>query len=317
MAGDLNGQRDSLADALGKTATQLEMLDTDLDPAMLHNMADLEQFAKTVDSVVNQAEAVSARDKAMMGALITASQQLNMSLTDTAFTRRQETTDEDGNVSKGPFACEAPLGEFSGKVTGLVTRCDAYADGIAKGIARVNQHNWQADPTKIKDESKYAGFLAALENDLAKINKQLGLYAQAKKDLADQKTKISQLTNEIDQGIADKADVDRALKKLKKDYDILKRATGGIDLGDGTVDVNLTGEVLEVNEEWAFVIVSVGRLNNVPENLKMLVARDDKLVAKLLVSKVLSKVCVAEILPEAYADAVKVGDRVILPKSQE
>ena len=49
----------------------------------------------------------------------------------------------------------------------------------------------------------------------------------------------------------------------------------------------------------------------------MLVARDDKLVARLQVSKVFGKVSVAEILPRGEHRGGQGRDRVILPKEQE
>ena len=202
--------------------------------------------------------------------------------------------------------------------TAVSTRCEAYAQSITKSIGLINQHEWKVNVSRITSEQDYSGALVALENDFGDINRQLGLYVRAKEKVAEQAGTISQLTD-------DNEKVNKELNTLNETYSALdaraKIMEKALNIGpnrDMEISDNLTGEILQVNNEWDFVVVSVGSLQYVPENLKMLVARDDKLIARLQVSKVLSKVCVAEILPEALSSGgVKVGDRVILPKSQE
>jgi len=315
LAGKLNVQRDNLAEAVAKTAGQLQM-ETDLDPAHLRDLANEAQFSAAVAAVAGHVEAVTARDKAMVEALVKAAETLNHPLDSTAFSKREESTDAEGKTVKGAFPCAAPLDEFAGNVKGLSTRCNDYAEAIVNGINSVSKHTWQADSQKVKDEREYSGVLTSLQNDFADINEQLALYEQAKKEVAEQKQRISQLVEEVEETSAELKDVKKDLTKAKTQIARLQKAAG-FDGEAGSVDPNLAGEVVEVNDQWNFVVLNLGRANRVPENLKMLVARDDKLVARLQVSKVFGKVSVAEILPEANIEAVRVGDRVILPKEQE
>ncbi|MBN2449929.1 MAG: hypothetical protein JXR77_06050 [Lentisphaeria bacterium] len=317
LSGNLNQQRDDLADALGKTAASMQMADTDLDPAMLRNLGDPEEFGRAVNGVLGHAEAVSARDQAMLKALIRASDDISHPIDQMAFSRRDETTDVDGNVVKGQFPCAVPLDEFGGHVKGMVTRCNQYADTMAEAINRVTKHQWEADPSKIRDEREYAGVLTSLLNDFDDINEQLALYEQAKKELAEQKQRIAQLMDEVEDTRGELKDTQKELSRVKRRLGQYERTVGGSGGdGEGTLDPNMVGEVLDVNPEWDFVIVNKGRQDHVSENLRLLVARGDKLVAKLMVSKVLGKVSVAEILPEALVTDVKVGDRVIVPRQQ-
>lgn len=310
FAGTVKDQRDKLADTLGSTAAQLAM---DVDPATLK---ELGKYEAEVTSVSAHVEAVTARDKAMTEALVKAAETLNHPVDPGVFSKREETTNAEGVAVKGAFPCAAPLDEFTGNVKGLVTRATDYAEAIIAGINSVSKHTWQADAEKVKDEREYSGALTSLQNDFAEINEQLALYEQAKKEVAEQKQRISQLVEEVEETTAELKDVKKDLAKAKTQITRLQKATG-FDGEAGSVDPNLAGQVVEVNDQWNFVVLNLGRVNRVPENLKMLVARDDKLVARLQVSKVFGKVSVAEILPEASIAAVKVGDRVILPKEQE
>ena len=171
---------------------------------------------------------------------------------------------------------------------------------------------------KVRDEREYAGVLTSLQNDFDEINEKLALYDQAKKEVAEQKKRIEELVNDLEMTNTDLRETKRELAKLKTTA--ARRLPGGVLSGTGEpggLNPDLAGKVLQVNREWNFVVIDVGRKDQVPENLRMLVARDDKLVAKLLISKVLGQVSVAEIMPEAMVSDVRVGDRVIMPKAQE
>jgi len=301
---------------MGKAAAALEMDPADSDPAKLRDLSNEATFGAALSAVGGHVEAVTARDKAMVAALVRASESLSHPIDQGVFNKREETTDADGKAVKGQFACAAPLDDFTGNVKGVVTRCNDYAEAIVTGIRSVSKFTWHADAEKVKDEREYSGVLTSLQNDFTEINEQLALFEQAKKEVAEQKTRISQLTDELENTAGELKDNKKELTKAKSKIKQLETMLGG-SIEDGTVDPNLTGQIVQVNDEWNFVVVNVGRTQRVQENLKMLVARDDKLVARLQLSKVLGKVSVAEILPEANVDAVRVGDRVIMPKSQD
>jgi len=314
LAEKLNTQRDALAKSLADTSTQLGQ---DLDVKELRDLASPTGFGTAISSVAGHVEAVSARDKAMADALVKAAGTINHPLDAAALSKREESTDADGKTVKGQFPCAAPLEAFNGSVKGLATRANDYAEAIVAGIRGVSKHTWQADPEKVKDEREYSGALTSLQNDFTDINEQLALYEQAKKEVAEQKARISQLVEGVEEAQAELKDVKKDLTKSKAE---IKRLQKIANIGEGGTDgpsQDLSGEVVEVNDQWNFVVLNVGRKDRVPENLKMLVARGDKLVARLQLSKVMGKVSVAEILPEANIDAIKVGDRVIMPKEQE
>jgi hypothetical protein len=314
LAQKLNGQRDNLAKSLADTSTQLGM---DLDVKELRDLSSEAGAGAAIAAVTGHVEAVMSRDKAMVDALVKAAGTINHPLDAAALNKREESTDADGKTVKGQFPCAAPLETFSGNVKGLATRANDYAEAIVAGIRGVNKHTWQADPEKLKDEREYSGVLTSLQNDFTDINEQLALYEQAKKEVAEQKTRISQLVEEVEEASAELKDVKKDLTKAKNQIVRLQKATGMNEDGPSGPDPNLSGEVVEVNDQWNFVVLNLGRTNRLPENLKMLVARGDKLVARLQVSRVMGKVSVAEILPDANVEAVKVGDRVIMPKEQE
>lgn len=316
LAAKINQQRDTLAEALGKTAEALAM-EQNADPAKFRDLSDEAAFAANVAALEGHVQAVSARDKAMTDALLKASQAVRRPLAEGVFTTRQTTKDADGNEVPGPFPCAAPLDDFTSAVQSVATRCEKYADAIADGIRAVSTFTWSTDPDRLRDERDYRGALTSLENDFAGINERLALYEQAKKQIADQKARIARLEDEVEEAAGELKDSKKELSKAKAEIEKLRKIIGVGPEGEETIDPNLTGTVVQVNEDWNFVVVDVGRTHHVQENLKMLVARDDKLVARLQLSKVFGKVSVAEILPEANIDTVRVGDRVILPKVQD
>lgn len=73
----------------------------------------------------------------------------------------------------------------------------------------------------------------------------------------------------------------------------------------------LTGEVLAVNDEFHFVIVSLGKKDGVKGGEKFIVYKDKKYKGKVEVEEVFKDMCSCNILPEYQAEEIKVGDMVI------
>ncbi len=320
QAGDLTQQRNDLSEALAEVAIQLAIPEDELDPADLTALADLDAFEKATRSVRGHATAVALRDKALIATLVKASDELGHPIDREGLTTRETTTDEDGNTTLGDFKYGSALDAFSRELAGLKTRSDEYAQAIVDGIGRVTKHEWEADPMKLRDEREYAGVLTSLLNDFDDINEKLALYDKAKIEVAEQKQKIGDLEEDLDQMRVDFQKTQDELAKTKQIVARLKRDTPSLvaDVatgGAGGVDPNLKGEVLSVNDEWNYVIIDLGS-RQVRENMQMLIARQDRLVAKVNISRVHSKISIGEILPEANTGSVRVGDRVILSAMQ-
>jgi hypothetical protein len=85
-------------------------------------------------------------------------------------------------------------------------------------------------------------------------------------------------------------------------------------LGSGNFVVklraDLKGEVVVVDPKWDFVVLNIGADQDVLENGEMLVSRDGKLVAKVIVRTVEKDRCIANIMPGWKLGEVFEGDEV-------
>jgi chromosome segregation ATPase len=73
----------------------------------------------------------------------------------------------------------------------------------------------------------------------------------------------------------------------------------------------LRGKVAAVEDAWSFVVLNIGRTQNVQPNSEFIVYRDTKMVSKVQVVNVGRETCVAEILPEYNIGKPQVGDMVL------
>jgi len=320
LAFDINERRNALAETIVKAAKDLRIPDTELEETDLkHLLADKERFNNATSNVLQLTRAITARDDRMIqtfaqcGNIIGHQFQLDMCW------QREEMVDEDGNTMLGEYKVGVPLTEFTNRVTALNTRCNDYAQTIVDGINRVAKHNWETNTDQLTDEKEYAGALTSLLNDFDDINESLALFEKAKIEIAEYKVKMEEMVDELEQT---REELNKAQDTIVEQAIKIKNlmATGFIpdeEGGDGQVAINpnLEGKVVEVNNDWNFIILDLGR-NKVREQMEMLVAREDNLIGKVQISKVLREISIAELLPEIMdqtGEKVKVGDRVILP----
>jgi hypothetical protein len=78
-----------------------------------------------------------------------------------------------------------------------------------------------------------------------------------------------------------------------------------------TLPAELKGKVLVTDPKWNFVVVNVGLDQQVVERAEMLVNRNGRLVAKVIVRSVQKDRCVANIMPGWQLGEVMEGDMVI------
>jgi hypothetical protein len=78
-----------------------------------------------------------------------------------------------------------------------------------------------------------------------------------------------------------------------------------------TLPADLKGKVLVTDPKWNFVVVNVGLDQQVVERAEMLVNRNGRLVAKVIVRSVQKDRCVANVMPGWQLGEVMEGDLVI------
>jgi uncharacterized protein (DUF3084 family) len=144
-------------------------------------------------------------------------------------------------------------------------------------------------------------------------------------DLNDTQTKLAAYTAT---GVtADQVgQMSRALKNAKDELDIAKeeqlvlerakkRVEARLALYEGTNQVvtlraNLRGKILVVDPKWDFVVLNIGQDQGVVDNGELLVSREGKLVAKVIVRSIEKNRCIANIVPGWKLGEVIEGDEV-------
>lgn len=74
---------------------------------------------------------------------------------------------------------------------------------------------------------------------------------------------------------------------------------------------NLKGTVMAVDPKWNFVVLNIGQNQGVLESGELLVSRDGRLVAKVIVSTVEKDRCIANMVPGWQLGDIIEGDQVI------
>ncbi len=322
LAGKVTERRNHLAESLGALAQDMRMSEEDLDVGHLKGVVDADQFGKTNEHILQLSKATVTRDDIMISTYVGCGNAIGFPLQDAMFRERDESMDDDGNVTLGDFRCADGLAEFTLKLTNLHTRCGEYADTLRDAVKRVTKYQWETDTAQLTDETRYSGVLTSMLNDFDGINEQLVLYGKTKLQLAESKLKIEELIDEQD---LLKEELLQARGKIKE---LLEKIRGGRGGGGGRNKIkpgpdndvelppDIEGHIVQVNSEWNFVVIDLGWEKGLRDQTQMLIARGNSLVARVMVSKVLRKICVAEILPEIQTADIVVGDRVILPNAE-
>ena len=98
----------------------------------------------------------------------------------------------------------------------------------------------------------------------------------------------------------------KRIKKLDADIAFYRGTNAPIEL-----PANIKGKVLVSDPKWHFVVINVGEDQQVVPHAEMLVNRDGKLVAKVIVSSVQKDRCVANVMSGWQLGEVYEGDLVI------
>ncbi len=219
------------------------------------------------------------------------------------------------NVLRDIEKFEEPLQNLANHISKIKDRAINYADTIAQAVTKIDAHNFEVDESSLKDSNEYVVALTAILNDFDNINDKLKNYEKYKiefietKDALERTIEALESANDNYSAIENKlASVENNYGALRKKYSVLVGESSGTQI---TQLKKVEGKIINVNYDWNYVIINLGKRDNLPENLEMIVARDQEYICKVLVSRVFSDYSVAEILPKVkHGNAIE-GDRVI------
>ncbi|HTX21684.1 MAG TPA: hypothetical protein VMD27_07500 [Candidatus Aquilonibacter sp.] len=166
----------------------------------------------------------------------------------------------------------------------------------------------QAEAAATKRANDLSDKLTKTASDLATTQDQLAAYTATGKS-AEEVGKLSGMLS------ADQQALDVAKEENKVLLTVNSRLTNELNqfMGlspDILLPANLEGKVLVVDPKWDFVVLNVGDDQGVIQNGQLLVSRDGKLVAKVIVRFVDKDQCIANIIPGWKLGPVIEGDEV-------
>jgi ABC-type transporter Mla subunit MlaD len=127
---------------------------------------------------------------------------------------------------------------------------------------------------------------------------------------ADQVGKLSRALKDSQEAVAvlneEKVVLQRAMTRLQTRLDMYEGTNNFVV----KLRANLRGKILVVDPKWDFVVLNIGQDQGVLENGELLVSRQGKLVAKVIVRSLEKNRCIANVVPGWKLGEVIEGDEV-------
>ena len=193
----------------------------------------------------------------------------------------------------------------------------------SKGNLKVTEENLTEQKAKNQELTLHADKLSkdleTTKSDLESTNSKLKLTAEqlqameeglkGKKpdelfqEINDLSEKVKVVEGEQKMLTAAKEKSETELKKLREQMEMTRPG--------GTKSMSLSGRILAVNPTWNFVILDLGKNDQVVEGLTMVIYRGDKMIGKIKTVTVDAQTSVADVMPGTPAAAIEVGDQVV------
>ena len=109
--------------------------------------------------------------------------------------------------------------------------------------------------------------------------------------------------------IADNTDIVTALEKQVEDLGAELQIISEQERGGNPLK-GLAGKVIEVNDEWNFIVIDLGAEDRLVESAEALVHRADQLLGKVRISQVDETMAVADVLLDWRKGSIQVGDSI-------
>ncbi len=117
---------------------------------------------------------------------------------------------------------------------------------------------------------------------------------------------IRQAQEALEASLEEKKILSASLQKAKDEIDWIKGKVEYVKLR-----ADLKGKILVADPKWEFVVLNVGQDEGAKIHGELLVSRNGKLVAKVIISEVQKGRCIANVLPGWKLGDVLEGDQVI------
>jgi len=224
--------------------------------------------------------------------------------------------------------------QVRGKINALIQQRDGYHTQLTQTQGQLDSTQKQLTKTKA-DLSQTQSDLATAKKDRDTAVATAATQQKRADDLSDKLTKAAADRDQAQAELAaytsvgtakEFAEMSQTLKKsqgaieaMKAENVVLLRTIEGLKTelykytGTNvivTMRGDLRGKILVVDPKWDFVVLDIGNDQGVKDNGELLVSRDGRLVAKVIVRSLQKDRCIANIIPGWKLGTVIEGDEV-------
>jgi hypothetical protein len=205
--------------------------------------------------------------------------------------------------------------EFEGKYTATKKDLDTRTAELRQTkteLATATAAKEKADAdlaAQTKRADKLTEDLAKTTKDLAESQQQLAAYKATEvtpQQILGFKAEFKKLQDNLAAVEGENKLLDQKRKKLEAELAIYRDPNFFV-----TLPASCNGKVLVADPKWNFVVLNIGEDNGVLERGELLVNRNGRLVAKIVIRSVQKNRCIANVLPGWELGEVMEGDLVI------
>lgn len=163
--------------------------------------------------------------------------------------------------------------------------------------------------TQLKKSAELSEKLTRTTADLNNAQAELAAYVatgRRPEEIIKMNKEIKQAQDALEIAQAEKKIIQLAHDKAKAELEWLRGTNGAI-----TMRADLKGKILVTDPKWDFVVLNVGEDEGAKIHGELLVSREGKLVAKVIISEVQKGRCIANLVPGWTIGEVTEGDQVI------
>lgn len=316
LTDQINTQRNHLAEKIGESSEILGMDKEDFVQNLKN--ADTETYERETRALIRLAEATNNRTEDMVEALENIADIVDTSINNNMLFAREQFRDEYGDSVKGEFQHQEELINVVNKVDFIKKATINYQDSLVEAIEEIDEHDWSVMPHELRNMDNYQAALTKISNDFTEINQGLIRSRERQATIKEKEKDIDNLEVTIGRLNQKKNELTKKIEDLRE-WEKKVRANPGILLAEEVEKPNAwfpedgKGKVLDVSQEYGFIIINLGTTDRVAKGLQLLVNRDGKFIARIEVTETREQSSVAEVVPDLMIEEIKPGDQVISP----
>ena len=218
------------------------------------------------------------------------------------------------NLQDGSYS--TPLDKLKRNTKSLYERCGALADTLKKAIEAAPKHEWTANADELASEDAYMNSTNNFISDVALFNGKLDELAKTLERNEELVVKTEELElnlEKVTQEVSDlKNEVGKQIAMVARLEEELKRRTG--DDEATTMPPDLIAEIVEIDNNFDFVVLNKGDEDKVVRNGEMLIHNNGTYVCKIKITRVLKNKAIAEVLDVTRKSTPTIGNTAIVAK---